>query len=294
MKTVSLLAAFTFFIANANGAPPLEIQSAVEIKFGTSNNRIYQLEVASPESLDVWRPVGPAKWGRGKIVTNVVPIAIGSQVVFRSREYDLTNGLAYYFPIDGVYAIGLPPIVNVPNYTTSRFGTPNHAALQGSWDYEPATFTTVRQFAVGTNDFSISIWSSSEENSDKIFGRIFSAELDNPGFGLTNTYQLELMATNNGSIELYFGGSTIPILVTRPLTWESGRWYCFQLVRKANVFRVYRDVELVGEVFSEVANNQSSLTIFMGPENGMVDEVRFYKRALSDEELGVLFRLEED
>jgi hypothetical protein len=50
---------------------------------------------------------------------------------------------------------------------------------------------------------------------------------------------------------------------------------------------------VVGEFPSAVANNQLSLTIFIGPESGAVDEVRFYKRALSKDEVDVLFRLEE-
>jgi hypothetical protein len=172
MRAISLMMPWLVFVGMAHGAPPLEIQNAVEVKFGTSNYRIYQLEAASPQSIDVWRPIGPAKWGRGKIVTNVVPIALGTQLIFRSREYDLTNGLAYYFPLDGIYAIGETPIIYVAGYGTSRFGTPRRAALQSRWDYNTATSTTVREFAVGTNDFTISSWVMSQD-SPHVFGRIF-------------------------------------------------------------------------------------------------------------------------
>lgn len=291
MRTVSLVTAWLVFVATANGAPPLGIQGAVEVKFGTSNNRIYQLEGASPAAIDVWKPVAPAKWGRGKTVTNVVPIAAGSQLIFRTKEYDLTNGLAYYFPLDGFYAIGETPIIYVAGYGTSRFGTPRRAAVQSRWDYNSATSTTVREFAVGTDDFTISSWVMSQD-SPHVFGRVFG---DVPRSATsTNVFQLSLVAADSGAIELYFGGTAVPIFVTQPLGWEQDRWYFFQLVRQGNVFRIYRDTELVGEFVSAVPNNQHSLTIFIGPETGAVDDVRFYKRALSEDEIGVLFRLEED
>jgi hypothetical protein len=148
---------------------------------------------------------------------------------------------------------------------------------------------TIWRFAQATNDFSISIWVLSED-SPYVFGRVFSAGVAAPA----NLLHFALIAADTGSLELYFGATELPILTTQPLLWEHGRWYCFQLVRKANVFQIYRDVELVGEVSSTTANNQVSLTMFMGPETGSVDEVRFYNRALSTDELGVLFRLEEN
>ena len=290
MRAISLAMVWLVFVATANGAPPLEVQTAVEVKFGTSNNRIYQLEAASPQSLGVWKPVAPAKWGRGKTVTNVVPMSVGSHLVFRSREYDLTNGLAYYFPLDGV-ANGGPPYISVGGYKTSRFGTPDRAVAQDRWDYlHTATVTMVREFAVGTNDFTISSWVLSKD-SPHVFGRIFGDVWLNAA--PTNLLQLSLVAADSGAIELYFGGTAVPIYVTQPLSWEYDRWYFFQLVRQANVFRIYRDTELVGEFASAVTNNQHSLTIFIGPESGAVDEVRFYKRALSKDEIDVLFRLEE-
>jgi len=289
MKTVFVLAALMILVAVVKGAPQLEIQSAVEVKFGTTNNRIYQLEAASPESIDDWRPVGPAKWGRGMTVTNVVPMAFGAQLILRSKEYDLTNGLSYYFPMDGFWVIGEPRSASASNPTASRFGTPRHAAL--SVDYDATASAKIYGFAEGTNDFSISIWASSTD-AQGIFGRVFSA----PAPIFPNQFEMAMIGTNNGTIEVYFGGGLQPILVTPPMSWTSGHWYCFQLVRSANLFRAYRDGELVGEVFSEVPNTQNTFTQYqltLGPDNGAVDEVRLYNRALSAEELGVLFRLEE-
>jgi hypothetical protein len=294
MKAILLIGSWFVFAVGLHGAPPLEIQSAVEVKIGTSNNRIYQIEAASPGA-NVWRPVGPAKWGRGMTVTNVVPISVGSQLIFQSREYDLTNGLAFYFPLDGPpdpdSAVKLYAFIHYP----SRFGTPNHAAghVPSFYSDFPITSAGIYGFAQGTNDFSISIWGSTGvpgawRDSEHVFGRIFSA------YSLTNTFQLALIATDSGAIELYFGGAADPILVTRPIVWIPKRWYCFQLVRKANVFRIYRDTELAGEVYSEIPNKQVSFNPFtMGPEFGSIDEVRLYNRALSNDELGVLFRLEE-
>jgi hypothetical protein len=291
MNTVLLAVAWTVLVV-AQAAPSLQIQNAVEVKFDTSNNRIYQLEAASPGAIDVWRPIAPAKWGRGQTVTNVVPMAVGSQAILRTREYDLTSGLAYYLPLNGPPTFGDYPNVYVGGYSTSRFGTPKQAAVQDRLDiYNTATATTIRNFAQGTNDFSISIWALSND-SPHIFGRVFSNSSIDPS--PTNNFPLALIAPDTGRLEVYFGGSAVPILVTQPLAWEHGRWYCFQLVRKNNVFRVYRDVELVGEVSSVAANKLASLSLFMGPETGLVDEVRFYNRALSPDELGVLFRLEED
>jgi hypothetical protein len=295
MNLNSLGVAGLVFAAVAHGAPALEIQTAVEVKFDAANNRIYQLEAASPEAIDVWRPIAPAKWGRGKTVTNVVPTSVGPHVIFRTREYDLTNGLAYYLPLNGPPTFGDYPNVYVGGYSTSRFGTPKQAAVQVREDYfNTATATTIRNFAEGTNDFSISIWALSND-SPHVFGRVISNSSKDPiDPSPTNNFPMALIAPDTGRLELYFGGSAVPILVTQPLVWEHGRWYCFQLVRKANVFRIYRGVELVGEVSSVAANNKASLALFMGPETGSVDEVRFYNRALSPDELGVLFRLEED
>jgi hypothetical protein len=52
---------------------------------------------------------------------------------------------------------------------------------------------------------------------------------------------------------------------------------------------------LVGEIFSDVPQNSTAAwVLYLGPDDGAVDEVRLYNRALSADELGVLFRLEED
>jgi hypothetical protein len=196
-----------------------------------------------------------------------------------------------YLPLNGPPTLGDYPNVFAGSYTTSRFGTPKQAAAQDRWEYHyPKTYTTIRQFAQGTNDFSISIWALSND-SPYIFGRIFSDTRILPSS--TNLVQIGLITADTGAIELYFGGTAVSIYTTQPLLWEYDRWYCFQLVRKANTFRIYRDAELVGEVSSVASNNQTSLTIFLGPETGRVDEVRFYNRALSKDEIDVLFRLEE-
>jgi hypothetical protein len=291
-KGLWIVAGYFFALVFASAAQTLTIAPAVEVTFDTVTNHYYRVEMASSLATNQWKAISPTLWGRGTPLKQSVKVGDSAQF-FRVREYDLTNQLIGYFPFDGssynevgvfsgsIFAYGF-----ATGFTTSRFGTPHHAAVVGaSYGFYYPVRASLQRFAISTNDFTISVWMANP------FLPRWAG--DQPPFGdliSTHSYNLALMATNaDGSIELFLGGKTNSVLKSQPLNWEPNRWYYFVLERERGVFSVYRDLELIGQARSSRALNPDPLRIiidiFFGWPDTKVDDATFYNRALSFDEL---------
>jgi len=266
-------------------AQTLKIAPAVEVTFDTQTNHFYQVEAASTMAPDQWTPVGPTHWGRGTPISQAIGSSDSTQFFFRTREIDLTNRLHNAFALDG------NTLENDDNgsihpryYIASRFGTPNHAARSAAMLFDgSAVYAHLVKFA--QNDFTISLWVMGEFDapSSLNFGNIMGV----PGGGLS------LIGTN-GTIQLILRSGMAPIVTSPPVTWKNGQWYCIQLVFGNGIYSVYRDLEAMGRSAPMATMSSADyFDLYLGPARGGVDEVRFYRRALSVEEIGGLFRLAE-
>jgi hypothetical protein len=275
-------------LAPAFAAAGLEIEPSVQITFETETNKFYQVETASSVDPDRWTPVGPTHWGYGKPLTQTVVTSPASQSFFRAREYDLTNALLAYFPLDGGVSRdekGFGQEVSVIYFMPSRFGSHNHAGRNRGDSLDPyGVSMSVQRFAQGTDDFTVSVWimGSFDVASPTNFGNVFSMD------------KLAIVSTN-GTIQMFLTAIAAPILTSPIVTWENERWYNIQVVRAKNIYTIYRDLVVMGQAAAPktVAPFRDYFTVVPGPARGGVDEARFYNRALSVEELTALYRLAE-
>jgi hypothetical protein len=264
----------------------LSIEPAVQVMFDTTTNRFYQVEAASSVAPDQWLPVGPTHWGRGAPLMQSVPNALWPHAFFRTREFDLTNKLVAYFPMDGVVAKdrgGFNQKLYVTDFMPNRFGAANHAGLNVVNSLNPSgIFATLSRFGEGTNDFTISVW---------VMGTFATATTANFGRIFTMAHGLFLYGTNN---TIRFGPSDVtkPLIVSGPAQFESNRWHNAQLVRSNSIFALYWDGNFLGDSGVTRIGFGDYFDVELGPKaGGGADEARFYNRALSPDELGALYRL---
>lgn len=271
-------------------APPLTIQHAVQVSFETSPNRYYQLEAAKQVAPTSWATVGPVRLGKGFPLSETVLVSPSAQQLFRTHEYDLTNGLFAYYPLDGSRndETGISyPIANLTlAYTTNRFGITNRAARLDDGGRYPAQATAIlNRNIAGTNDLTISFWFANPRPSAP--ARLIS---------MNGSRMLLLVSSSSSTnaLQLKVATDTTIAFVTKDVGWVARRWYHALLVCSNNVYRFYRDAELLGEgaaVTPPITNEQLYCTI--GPDFGVADEARFYNRALTDDEREAICRLEE-
>lgn len=285
----TIILIFGLLVAANNGiadAPPLTIEPSVIVTFGAFSNRLYQVERATTLAPDAWLPVGRSHIGHPfRPVREAIPASVAMNQFFRTREYSWSQMLAAYFPLDGsaVDASLKGNFISVLAYTADRFESPNAAGLtsntvEGRYSVRAA----VERFAQSTNDFSISLWVSGH----RVFGP--------PDRMFVSTNRLALLRNRTNALELYVGANSAPLAVSNPLAWTAEEWRCFHVVRASNVFRVYRDADLVAEGESTIAYDESAWIFTFGPTSGGVDEVRLYNRALPPDEVGAISRITRD
>jgi hypothetical protein len=289
MKAIFAMSIATLVLGIRAQAPPLAIEPAVVVTFGTASNRLYQVESATGVAPNVWTAVGRSHVGRGAPLNETIRTTIGANEFFRTHEYDWTGKLAAHFPLDGS-TIDASEMKNLmvsgafTAYTADRFESPNAAGL--TYDVPEVHYfvrAAVERFAPLTNDFSISLW---------ITGHRLAGPPDRI---LISTNRLSLIRNSNNALELRVGTNSAPVAVSGPLAWEATQWQCFHVVRARNVFSVYRNAELVAQGESSFAYDiQSPWLINFGPSIGAVDEVRLYNRALPADEVGALTRITRD
>ena len=219
-----------------------------------------------------------------------------------SPKPPFSDGLVAFYPFNGnandESGNGNNGIINGAVLGTDRFGrlskSYSFSAYPQSIDTSAAT-----GFAVGTSDFSVSLWMSPSGLSND-----HQIVLCNGG---VNQFQLDLWPTTTGTtapIDFITGGHYGPSadVHTADVSWVPNRWYNLQVVRSHNTVTLYRDSLMIGQ--NQTANGNDAplgsrnLRFGLGvpPQlhqfHGQLDDVRIYNRALSDQEVKDLYRYE--
>jgi uncharacterized delta-60 repeat protein len=200
-------------------------------------------------------------------------------------NFELWNGLVAYYPFNGnvsdVTGIGN----NGTNYgavlTSDRFGSPGSAySFNGSSAY--LDFGTPSDLAF-SNNFTLAAWCS------------FSGGTQNPriiSFGSTNGYELLTDGTGSSrSFHLYCGSLGFSTLVN----YSENTWYSVVAVVQNGTGYIYVDGNLAGSgpvsALGYTANLQMGTKSQNGSDffGGSIDDVRFYNRALSANDVAYLY-----
>jgi len=268
-------------------APPVSIQPAVQVTFETRTNLYYQLETVSELSPNSWNTIGPPLRGNGQPLNQTVLTSPAVKQFFRTQEYDLTNGLFAYYPFNGDRADATKTSGSIPTslpLTTNRFGATNSAVQLWQLWYPATATATLNASAAGTNDLTISFW------------------FTNPGtnapqqllfFRGSREFQITQAEPKSNALQL-LNTNYVVSFVTKPVQWTTNRWYHLQLICKENTFKLYRDLDLLGQgPATPPIGLHPNPSVSTGPPFGGADEIRLHNRALTDDERSILYRLEE-
>ena len=194
---------------------------------------------------------------------------------------------------------------NNVTYTADRFGRPDHAIVfGGSSNMTTLATPSPKPFITGM-PFSISIWFKATAVST-------SQTLVKADGGEYNTYSgywLQLGAVAPGAMSFSIGNnsannSTARNTITTPAVFTAGNWYHVVVnVRGANDMDFYingvkntscsYDGSATAMVFCSQQNQQLGVMgVFMGVGSifeGVMDDYRIYKKALSQEEVSALY-----
>ena len=220
-------------------------------------------------------------------------------------QINLTNGLIMYYPFTGnatdVSGNGNVATVNGPVLANDRFGTANSAYLfDGINDY--ISFVNGPGMKRGY-PYSISCWVNLISAQPGLANFLFSNDYTTPG---TDYYGI-ILNIPNGTLQSNVGDGG-PVGVTSRNTKGAiptvplGSWHhVAAIVYSAASMRLFIDCEEVLGTFSGTGTGltySNSVGGSIGRGNagvgenflsGYVDEVRFYDRALSDQEIGALY-----
>jgi hypothetical protein len=137
-------------------------------------------------------------------------------------------------------------------------------------------------FASSTERFSVSAWFSTSVNST-IVARA-------SGTGANRTFQL---FTSAGALLVYVRGSSAFITTAYTL----GAWYHTCVTWDGSLARLYVDGVFKGSTAAGTAAEETGQRIIIGARtngtaallNGLIDDIRIYDRALSSDEIGMLY-----
>ncbi|MCX8197105.1 MAG: LamG domain-containing protein [Candidatus Micrarchaeota archaeon] len=142
------------------------------------------------------------------------------------------------------------------------------------------------------NDFTISVWVKPSENQGN-FARLFY-QLGQEG---ANTQGLDWFFNSANFLNVSFYGtneSGNPARISHLLDLSDGNWHMVSVsVKRLGTYEIYVDGKLAASGAFRLGRLNSSSPFFIGASDslgsngfkGMIDEIRFYKRALSAEEI---------
>ena len=140
----------------------------------------------------------------------------------------------------------------------------------------------------GTNDFSIALWVNLDEAPHKEFVFLGCSK----GSGKTEKWCLEMLA---GKIDFHINGPGCGKCRIASFWWSCREktWHHFAMTRAANQFTLYIDGKSVRKDTNRTPVPTIEGGLLLGQMeglymNGMLDDVRIYKRALSSEEVALL------
>ena len=217
-------------------------------------------------------------------------------LILNGRTQDwITNGLVAYYPLDGnaydASGHGINGVLHNVSPTTDRFGLPGAAMMfQGTnGSYVDMGAPASLQF---TGDFTVTAWANFSEGTPA-FPRIVS-------YGADCGYEL---LTGNTSPDRHWRANLACVKFSASPTSSAGEWQFVAVRRSGSNANIFLNGQFV------VTNTVATTPKFSGDLNlgrksiqnqletlnywgGAIDEVRFYNRALSFNELAQLYALE--
>lgn len=211
---------------------------------------------------------------------------------------DLNDGLVAYYPFDGnandESSNRHDGTVNGPTLTEDRFGNANSAySFDGVNDFiEIANSDTLE---IGYHDYTIAAWIKTVPNNN---GRIFSKGSS----GCVTGYMMRMGGTQGSKLYLENAkDGTCEIVATGNVTINDNAWHFVVGVVDRDIgAKIYVDSNLDVQVnhdtsMHDLSNNNNPMIGFNDvgdyyePFNGVIDDVRIYNRALSEEEIQTLY-----
>ncbi len=280
------------FSVTATGTAPLAYQwskNSANIA-GATNATLTLTNVQPPNSGNYTVAITNAA---GSVTSSVVSLTVTNVPTV------VQQGLVAYYPFNGnandESGLGKHGTVEGAVLAVDRFGVANQAY---SFNGINNRITTVGEagLPIGTNDFTISIWFSTDLPIAGDYRFIV-------GNSALNQFQLALgsldIAEPNKQIQFYNGSGEQ--IFSPAQTWANGQWTHVVVTRITNQVSIYRNSVLLASQAFTGGNNAppGSRNLTIGrrhdgghPWKGRIDDVRIYNRALSPTEVSQLYAID--
>ena len=226
-------------------------------------------------------------------------VVLGGFDVTVRAQLALTNGLVAYYPFNGnandASGNGLNGNPVGITYTTGRFGSGTNAILlDGSSSYVGVNYSTKFNFS-GSGQFSLSAWFKLGGFGSGSAG-IGSLIVKSPSSG---AWDFGLECPFQGKYELWAGlNNQYPCVSTNILT--VGNWYHGVITYSNALWQLYLNGVLLIQTNTSYKITQSTGGIAIGRKgdqasdyfHGAISNVRIYNRALSTNEVQMLYQYE--
>ena len=234
--------------------------------------------------------------------TNNEGTAYGNEVTFFTSG-NLSQGLVAYYPFNGnandESGNGWNGTVNGPVLINDRSGNPTSAYF---FDYNyNNTITTQFPGVLGSNPRTISFWQTSDNITNSVSLSYGAGEYYPYAEGCTFVMFVQRINSNQliAGVDLRYGG------ISYLINDNSEEWHHYAIIvpdfaqpRTLDI-EVYRDGALLSDVYTMWGdvniNTLEGLNFIMGQFvnsayfGGGLDDIRIYNRALSDDEIQVLY-----
>ncbi len=240
---------------------------------------------------------------------SVIAIFVGSLmllVIAGASLAGLNDGLVAYYPFNGnandESGNNNNGTVNGATLTSDRSGNPNSAYLFNGGQYIEIPHSSTLNF--GTGDITVSAWFKAPVGGIGTYGGIIGKELQvypNPSIILRISDQrlLQFAVLDCGTPPC---GYDINWTVLSTMRVDDDVFHHAAGVRNSTGYNLYLDGQLVANLVQSPKNADSNANLFIGsqavrtgtgtaylPFNGIIDDVRVYKRALSESEIQQLY-----
>ena len=144
---------------------------------------------------------------------------------------------------------------------------------------------------MGSSDFTISAWIETTNSSGSVVCKYWGVNYQRSYWFYVTSDKLKFVSSKDGVSASNVEGNTV---VT------DGKWHHVAVVKEGTTATLYLDgsPDGSGAAYSSLYNNPNPLVIGIAkktdgtlgtPFNGLIDEVRIYKRALSEGEIQMLY-----
>lgn len=211
-----------------------------------------------------------------------------------------TEGLVAYYPFNGnandESGNGHNGTVNGATLTSDRSGNTNSAySFDGINDYIEVNHH--ENFNFGNDDFTFCAWIYLKDYPNNGCDIVSKMSVERTGSAHGDGYGPTINVQSNGYTYINVQEAGLGGIAHWQTALNLNQWYFFVGVRKNNTVYLYMNADIKASgACSKNGDNETTLVIgadiAAGDErwfNGMIDDVRIYNRALSEEELTQLY-----